>query len=74
MPAFENRIHKDPKYNYLGGDQKKIAIAVNAYITRIKEHPPHVTGWLKGKIDLPRMLKLKKEIEEVDRFTSIKTE
>lgn len=66
MPAFENRVHANPKYNYLGGDQKECATKANIAIKSIRETiiKQSVTGWLKGKIDYERMLKLKEQIEQ----------
>lgn len=64
MPAFENMDYKDAKYDYLGGDQKKIAQKFNKYSAWIKKHPPNVTGWLRGNIDRERMIKLKDKIEK----------
>ena len=65
MPAFENKNYENAKYDYLGGDQRRIAIAANKYMKWVKENPEYfrVIGWLLGGIDVERMVKIKEEIE-----------
>ena len=63
MPIFENKFYPNAKYNYLGGDQKRIAKGANEYLQWIKEHPPRLLGWLLGGVDKERMIKIKEEIE-----------
>lgn len=52
------------KYNYLGGIQKQIALRCEALIKEVNDRNPGVTGWLLGGIDVERMERVKKEIEE----------
>jgi hypothetical protein len=40
--------------------------ACEKVVREIQENPPRVTLWLKGKVDLPRALRIKEQIEKDD--------
>lgn len=52
------------KYNYLGGDQKRIAVKATKLTIKIRARAmKNLRGWLLGGIDVERMLRIKQEIE-----------
>jgi len=53
------------KYSMWPRDEREILWACDKYIAYMRDHPPHVTGWLSRGIDKKRMLKIKHEIEGI---------
>ena len=54
-------------YWYLRKEEREIMMACDKILAELEGKPLRVTGWLKGGIDVERMLKLKEEIEERER-------
>ena len=54
---------KPRKYEMWSEEDADILRKCDEYLYWFSQHPPRLTGWLKGGIDLERMLRLKAEIE-----------
>lgn len=51
--------------------QIKMARACDRVIQEIKANPPHLICWLKGRVNLSRANKIREEMEEKGRVTSL---